>query len=84
MAKHNFSAGPSVLPQEVFKKAAEAVLNFDGIDLSILEISHRSKEFIGVMAKAQSLVKRLIKRSRPALQSGFYDVVGIIRITVGT
>ncbi len=53
MLKHNFSAGPCVLPQEVFKQAAAAVLDFN--DLSILEISHRSKEFIGVMEKARAL-----------------------------
>jgi phosphoserine aminotransferase len=53
MLKHNFSAGPCILPQEVFKKAAAAVLNFN--DLSILEISHRSKDFVAVMEKAQSL-----------------------------
>ncbi|MGB3591390.1 MAG: 3-phosphoserine/phosphohydroxythreonine transaminase [Nonlabens sp.] len=53
MLKHNFSAGPCVLPQEVFKKAADAVLNFN--DLSILEISHRSKDFVAVMEKAQVL-----------------------------
>lgn len=61
MAKHNYSAGPCVLPQEVFKKASEAVLNFNGIDLSILEISHRSKEFIEVMDKAQALVKEVLE-----------------------
>lgn len=53
MLKYNFSAGPCVLPQEVLKKAADAVLNFN--DLSILEISHRSKDFIAVMDKAQAL-----------------------------
>lgn len=53
MLKHNFSAGPCILPQEVFKKAAAAVLNFN--DLSILEISHRSKDFVEVMEKAQDL-----------------------------
>lgn len=53
MLKHNFSAGPCILPQDVFKKAAAAVLNFN--DLSILEISHRSKDFVAVMEKAQSL-----------------------------
>ncbi len=53
MLKHNFSAGPCVLPQEVFKKAAAAVLDFN--DLSILEISHRSKEFVAVMDKARAL-----------------------------
>ena len=53
MLKYNFSAGPCVLPQEVFKKAADAVLDFN--DLSILEISHRSKDFMQVMEQAQSL-----------------------------
>ena len=53
MTIHNFSAGPCILPQEVFKKAAAAVLNFN--DLSILEISHRSKDFVAVMEQAQSL-----------------------------
>lgn len=53
MLQHNFSAGPCILPQEVFKKAAAAVLNFN--DLSILEISHRSKDFVAVMEKAQAL-----------------------------
>lgn len=53
MLKHNFSAGPCILPQEVFKKAADAVIDFN--DLSILEISHRSKDFVAVMEKAQSL-----------------------------
>ena len=55
MKKHNFSAGPCILPQSVFQKASEAVLNFNGIDLSILEISHRSKDFVEVMEKAQAL-----------------------------
>lgn len=61
MKKHNFSAGPCILPQEVFKQAADAVLNFNGLDLSILEISHRSKDFIAVMEEARSLVKKLMK-----------------------
>ena len=60
MKKHNFSAGPCILPQEVLKKASEAVANFDGIDLSLIEISHRSKEFVAVMEKARSLVKELL------------------------
>ena len=61
MKKHNFSAGPSILPQEVFQKASEAVLNFKGMNLSILEISHRSKEFIEVMENARNLVKELLQ-----------------------
>ena len=57
---HNYSAGPCILPQEVFEKAAQAVLDFEGSGMSILEISHRSKPFEAVMAKAQSLVKELL------------------------
>ena len=60
MKKHNFSAGPCILPQEVLSKAAEAVVNFNGIDLSLIEISHRSKEFVEVMENARSLVKELL------------------------
>jgi phosphoserine aminotransferase len=55
MKKHNFSAGPCILPQSVMQKAAEAVLNFNGLDLSLLEISHRSKDFTKVMETARSL-----------------------------
>jgi phosphoserine aminotransferase len=60
MKKHNFSAGPCILPQEVLTKAAEAIVNFNGINLSLIEISHRSKEFVDVMEKARSLVKELL------------------------
>jgi phosphoserine aminotransferase len=61
MKKHNFSAGPCILPQEVLSKASDAVRNFDGLDLSLIEISHRSKEFVAVMEKARSLVKELLQ-----------------------
>ncbi len=60
MKKHNFSAGPSILPQEVIKKAADALINFNGLDLSLIEISHRSKDFVDVMDKACNLVKELL------------------------
>ena len=60
MKKHNFSAGPSILPQEVIKKAADALLNFNGLDLSLIEVSHRSKEFVEVMDNACNLVKELL------------------------
>ena len=60
MKKHNFSAGPCILPQEVFQKSAEAILDFNGIGLSLLEISHRSKDFIPVMDEARAIVKRLM------------------------
>lgn len=57
--KHNFGAGPGILPHEVIKQAAEGVLNLNGIGLSILEISHRSAEFEAILNEAVSLVKEL-------------------------
>ena len=60
MKKHNYPAGPCILPQEVFEKSAQAILNFDGMDLSLLEISHRSKEFVAVMEEARALVLELL------------------------
>jgi len=60
MKKHNFSAGPCILPQEVLQKASDAVVNFNGLNLSLIEISHRSKEFVAVMENARSLVKELL------------------------
>ena len=60
MKKHNFSAGPCILPQEVFQKSAEAILDFNGIGLSLLEISHRSKDFVAVMDEARAIIKRLM------------------------
>ena len=60
MKKHNFSAGPAILPQEVIQGAAQAVLELDNIGLSLIEISHRSKEFIGIMEEACSLSLQLL------------------------
>jgi len=60
MQKHNFSAGPCVLPQEVMKKASEAVIEFNGLGLSLIEISHRSKDFVDVMENARSLALELL------------------------
>ena len=56
--KHNFGAGPCILPQEVFKQAADAVIDFNG--LSILEVSHRHKDFVAVMDEAIDLVKQAL------------------------
>ncbi len=56
---HNFSAGPAILPQSSIDAAVEALQNFAGTGLSILEVSHRSKEFVAVMDEAQYLVKKL-------------------------
>jgi len=61
MEKHNFSAGPCILPQEVLKTASEAVLNFNNLNLSLIEISHRSKDFVAVMDNAVALVKELLE-----------------------
>ena len=60
MKKHNFNAGPSVLPQEVIENAAKAILDFNGSGLSLLSISHRTKDFEDVMAEAQSLFRELL------------------------
>ena len=60
MKKHNFNAGPSILPEEVIKQTADAVLDIDGIGLSILEISHRSKEFLPIIEEASALFKELL------------------------
>ena len=60
MKKHNFSAGPCILPPEVMQQAAEAVLDFNGLGLSLIEISHRSKDFVAVMEKARSLALELL------------------------
>ena len=59
MKTHNFSAGPCILPDEVFKKASDAILDFDN-SLSLIEISHRSTPFVNVMNKCISLVKELL------------------------
>ena len=55
MKKHNFSAGPSILSNEVFSKASESVLNLNNIGLSLIEISHRSKDFVAIMEEAREL-----------------------------
>lgn len=60
MKKHNFSAGPCILPQEVLKKASEAVIDFNNDGLSLLEISHRSKPFVDVMENARALALELL------------------------
>ena len=58
---HNFSAGPAILPQEVIDSCAAAVKNFSNTNLSLIEVSHRGKEFVAVMEEARSLVKKIMK-----------------------
>ena len=60
MKKHNFSAGPSILSEYTIKTAAAAVENFAGTGLSILEVSHRGKEFVAVNDEARALIKELL------------------------
>ena len=60
MKKHNFSAGPSILPQEVIKEASNAILDINSSGLSLIEISHRSKDFVEIMNKATSLSLELL------------------------
>ncbi|HCA83384.1 MAG TPA: 3-phosphoserine/phosphohydroxythreonine transaminase [Flavobacteriales bacterium] len=56
---HNFSAGPGILPAEVMKQASEACINFNDLNLSLLEISHRSKDFEAVMDEARNTIREL-------------------------
>lgn len=60
MKKHNFYAGPSILPQYTIDKVVEGVQNFAGTGLSVLEVSHRSKEFVAVNEQAMALFKELL------------------------
>lgn len=60
MKRHNYSAGPCILPKEVFQEASQAILDFNNSGLSILEISHRSKDFVDVMEEARSLSLELL------------------------
>jgi phosphoserine aminotransferase len=61
MKKHNFYAGPSILPEYTIQKTAEAVVDFAGTGISVMSVSHRSKEFVAVMDEAQQLFKDLLK-----------------------
>ena len=63
MKTHNFCAGPSILPKEVFNQASEAVKNLDGSGLSLLEISHRSHAFVNIMDEARDLALELLNLS---------------------
>jgi phosphoserine aminotransferase len=60
MRKHNFGAGPGILPEIALKKSIDAILDFNGIGMGVMEISHRSKDFEAVLQKAKSLVKELL------------------------
>ena len=59
--KHNFNSGPSILPKEVLEQTAAALIDFNGIGLSIAEIGHRSSWFVEVIEEAKTLVKELLQ-----------------------
>ena len=71
MKIHNYSAGPCILPQEVFEKSAQAILNFNNSGLSLLEISHRSKDFVAVMDEARDLALELLDLKDKGYQALF-------------
>ncbi|MGC8824379.1 MAG: 3-phosphoserine/phosphohydroxythreonine transaminase [Bacteroidales bacterium] len=60
MRKHNFNPGPSILPEYTLEQTSKAVLDLNGIGMSILEISHRSKEFEAILTETQQLFKELL------------------------
>lgn len=60
MKKYNFNAGPSMLPREVVEETAKAVLDYNGMGLSLMELSHRSAEFKPVLDEARALLKELL------------------------
>ena len=60
MRVYNFSAGPSALPEEVLKEAAEEMLDFNGTGQSVMEMSHRSKAYEPIIAECESLVRELL------------------------
>lgn len=74
MKKHNFFAGPAVLDRAVMDEAAAAIKEFAGMGLSILEISHRSKQFVAVLEETESLVRELL---------GLSDDYGVLFLTGG-
>ncbi|MBL7837257.1 MAG: 3-phosphoserine/phosphohydroxythreonine transaminase, partial [Bacteroidetes bacterium] len=57
---HNFSAGPSILPQEALEASIEGIRNFAGTGLSVLEVSHRGKEFVAVVEETQAIIRELM------------------------
>ena len=63
MKKHNFYAGPAILPQSVKEKASQAALDYDGIGLSLMEISHRGKHFVEILAQAEANARSLFNLS---------------------
>lgn len=71
MKKHNFSAGPSILPRSVIEKASNGILNINGSNLSLIEISHRSKDFVEIMDRATFLALDLLNLNNKGYKALF-------------
>ena len=71
MKKHNFSAGPSILPKSVIEQSAKGVLNINNSNLSLIEISHRSKDFVEIMKNATTLALDLLNLQNKGYQALF-------------
>ena len=71
MKKHNFSAGPSILPQAVIEQSAQGILNINNSNLSLIEISHRSKDFVDIMDNATSLALELLNLNNKGYKALF-------------
>ena len=69
MKKHNFSAGPSILADEVISKASKSVIELNNIGLSLIEISHRSPDFVAIMEKARELSLELLNLDKEKVYS---------------
>jgi len=68
MKKHNFSAGPCILPQEVLLQASESIMDFNQSGLSLIEISHRSKPFVDVIDEAKDIALDLLNLKNKGYQ----------------
>ena len=82
MKKHNFFAGPSILPQFTIDETIKGIQDFEGTGLSVLEISHRSKQFVAVVDEATNLFKELLNNKlNPMEPSGTPSELGRVAIT---
>ena len=71
MKKHNFSAGPSILPRSVIEQASNGILNINNSNLSLIEISHRSNDFVEIMDRATTLALDLLKLNNKGYKALF-------------
>ena len=86
MKKHNFSAGPCILPQEVLLQASESIMDFNQSGLSLIEISHRSKPFVDVIDEAKDIALDLLNLKNKGYQvftipTQHFDVIELSELT---